>query len=311
MKETAAPIFLICSFKNEEIAAPIFISKLLSKLESEKYIYNLILIDDGSSDRTSEFLEQFICSKVHLLTLNRNIGKIAAQAVGAYKFNNGSSDLIFFDGDGQHDPLEILKIIRKGQNSSKITVGQRSNQYKRRIISRIGAFLLKIILKLLGIKTSLQSSELVYIPSNNASALLADSDFGFLPMNLLLLKNNFELIPIQIYPRINSTPNDDVTRHPTSELIRKALIQVYSQPLKILYKIVILGLIPTVGVFSYGIYIGISSLVRGDPTGVGSIIVIMSFSTVTLLILGFVSFGFLIVTNERFTNREAIESQLK
>jgi hypothetical protein len=58
-------------------------------------------------------------------------------------------------------------------------------------------------------------------------------------------------------------------------------------------------------------YIGISSIFRGDPTGVGSIVVIMSFSTVTLLILGFVSFGFLIVINERFTNREAIESQLK
>jgi hypothetical protein len=58
-------------------------------------------------------------------------------------------------------------------------------------------------------------------------------------------------------------------------------------------------------------YIGISSLFRGDPTGVGSIIVIMSFSTITLLVLGIIIFGFLMVINEWVRNREAIERHLK
>jgi hypothetical protein len=94
-------------------------------------------------------------------------------------------------------------------------------------------------------------------------------------------------------------------------LIRKALIQIYSSPLKILQKILVLGLIPVIGVFTYGMYIGISSLFRGDPTGVGSIIVIMSFSTITLLVLGLIIFGFLMVINEWIRNREAIQRHLK
>ena len=95
MKQSVAPVILVCSFKDEEVAAPIFISDLLTTLEFEKKIFKLILADDGSSDQTSKVLEKFVCSNVELLTLRSNIGKIAAQAVGARKFKDESSDLIF------------------------------------------------------------------------------------------------------------------------------------------------------------------------------------------------------------------------
>ena len=311
MQQINGSIILICSFKNEEVAAPIFIKKLLEVLASSKLMYKLILIDDGSIDKTAEYLKKFTCSNIKLLTLNHNVGKIAAQAVGALKYDNGQSDIAFFDGDGQHHPQEILKVIEGGRKVARITLGKRTNQYKRRNISKIGTLLLKSIFRVLGIKTNLQNSELIYVPASHVRQLLADADFGFLPINIILVKKESDLIPIEIYPRINSTSSRDITRHANSELIRKGLIQVYSQPLKMLYRLVFFGVFPVFGIFCYGTYIGINSLLKDDPSGIGSMIVIMSFSTVTLLLLGVILFGFLIVINEWLRSRIIIERELK
>ena len=78
-----------------------------------------------------------------------------------------------------------------------------------------------------------------------------------------------------------------------------------------LYRLVFFGVFPVFGIFCYGTYIGINSLLKDDPSGIGSMIVIMSFSTVTLLLLGVILFGFLIVINEWLRSRIIIERELK
>jgi glycosyltransferase involved in cell wall biosynthesis len=312
MHTLETPINLISSFKNEEVAGPIFIENLLSTLDSKEIVYKLILVDDGSTDSTTSHLMKFTDrNNVELLTLSQNIGKIGAHAVGALKFKDINSDLIFFDGDGQHHAQEILKVIEHGKKNSSIAVGTRTDQYKRRIFSKVGTFLLTKIFKVLGIDISLQNSELIYFPAKQVASLLADANFGYLPLNLLTTNKKVLQVPIQIYPRINSNTNEVETRHNFGELVRKALIQIYSQPLKMLYRITVIGLIPALGVFFYGIYVGIVSLSKGDPSGAGSIIVILTFSTLLILALGIVSFGFLIVTNEWHRSRNLLESELK
>lgn len=310
MELSDKPITLVCSFKNEEVAGPAFISELLGSLTARKHVYNLILVDDGSTDLTKESLLPFTGGDVSLLSLDRNIGKVAAQAVGALKFHRSGSDLVFFDGDGQHRATEILKIIDNGRKVSSITVGERSHQYQRKLKSKAGVALLKGIFKILGIKISLQSSELIFIPSQDTTKLLAHSDFGFLPINNLLEGLKVNLVPIEIYSRLGELPANN-SRHESIDLVRKGLIQVYSQPLKMLKRVVIMGSVPAVSIFLYGIYIGLRSIQEGDPSGIGSIVVIISFSTIVLLILGLISFGFLIVINEWVRTRADITRELK
>jgi hypothetical protein len=310
MELSDKPMTLVCSFKNEETAGPAFISDLLGFLKAGKYDYNLILIDDGSTDLTTKSLLPLTGSNVSLITLDRNIGKVAAQAVGAIKFHKLGSDLIFFDGDGQHRASEILKVIDSGRNNSRITVGERSQQYQRKFKSKAGIALLRVIFKILGIKISLQSSELIFIPSHDATKILANSDFGFLPINNLLEGQKVNLIPIEIYSRLDELPNKG-SRHESMDLIRKGLIQVYSQPIRMLKRVVIMGSIPVTSIYLYGIYIGLRSIQEGDPTGVGSIVVIISFTTVVILILGLISFGFLIVINEWIRTRVEMARELK
>lgn len=304
------PITLVCSFKNEAVAGPEFISELLSSLKARNFVYKLILVDDGSTDLTTNSLLPFTSSNVSLISLDRNIGKVAAHAVGALKGHAVGSDLVFFDGDGQHGASQILKIIDNGRHVSRITVGERNHQYRRKLKSKLGVTLLRWIFKILGIKVSLQSSELIFIPSQDATKLLAHSDFGFLPINNLLEGLNVNQIPIEIYPRLGQLPAKS-SRHESIDLVRKGLIQIYSQPLNMLKRVVIIGSVPALSIFLYGIYIGLRSIQEGDPNGIGSIVVIISFSTIVLLILGLISFGFLIVMNEWTRTRADITRELK
>lgn len=302
---------LVCSFKDEETAAPEFIKTLIDLLESRDQNFTLVLVDDGSTDKTSRVLNRFVSERVFLVTLGSNVGKIAAQAIGALKFRELKGDLVFFDGDGQHHPTEILKVVEKGIQTKRITVGQRSAQYKRRKLSFVGTTTLNILLKILGIKVELKNSELIFIPEIVRKRVLEDSNFGYLPINAVIAKEEFDETPITIFPRIMANQNGNDTRHSRNQLFAKAIFQIYSHPMDMLIRVIAFGLILSSTVFIYGLYIGIYSLIKGDPNGVGSIIVILSFSTIIMLLLGILSFGFLVVMNEWIKNRQALEKQLK
>lgn len=73
--------------------------------------YELLFIDDGSTDRTLELIEPFEEKDraVRLLRFRRNFGKAAAWAAG---FDHARGDVIVtIDGDLQNDPKDIPRLI--------------------------------------------------------------------------------------------------------------------------------------------------------------------------------------------------------
>jgi glycosyltransferase involved in cell wall biosynthesis len=80
-------------------------------MDAEDKDYELLFIDDGSTDRTLELLEPFEQNdpKVRLLRFRRNFGKAAAWAAG---FDHAKGDIIVtIDGDLQNDPKDIPKMV--------------------------------------------------------------------------------------------------------------------------------------------------------------------------------------------------------
>lgn len=87
-----------------------YLHKVLKKLKKQwDYI---IVVDDGSSDKTSEIAKKFTD---HVFTHTINLGKGAALKTGCeYAFKKkGTSGVIFFDGDDQHDSKLIPKIAEE------------------------------------------------------------------------------------------------------------------------------------------------------------------------------------------------------
>jgi glycosyltransferase involved in cell wall biosynthesis len=102
--------------------------------------YELVFVDDGSRDRTYEFLKEVaeVDSRVVVVKLRRNFGQTSALAAG---FDNASGEyIISMDGDLQHDPNDIPQFVKKLDEGYDIVSGWRfkrvDNFLWRRIPSR-------------------------------------------------------------------------------------------------------------------------------------------------------------------------------
>lgn len=77
-------VSLIIPCYNEEAALPIFYREVKGIMESLNYEYELVFIDDGSSDHTLSILKELSCNdeRITYISFSRNYGKEAAMYAG-------------------------------------------------------------------------------------------------------------------------------------------------------------------------------------------------------------------------------------
>lgn len=104
-------ISVVIPLHNEEENIDELYHALKSVMDAERKDYELIFIDDGSTDKTLDLLEPFENKdpRVRILRFRRNFGKAAAWAAG---FDHAKGDVIVtIDGDLQNDPKDIPKLV--------------------------------------------------------------------------------------------------------------------------------------------------------------------------------------------------------
>lgn len=90
---------------------------------SQKYCTNIIVVDDGSTDNTSQIAE---ASNAIVLRHSKNLGKGAALRTGFnHALEMGCEIIITLDGDLQHNPHSIPRFIDKLHQGFDIVVGSR------------------------------------------------------------------------------------------------------------------------------------------------------------------------------------------
>ena len=122
------------------------IKKVLDGLKK----YNLILINDGSTDNTLKIIKSY--KNAHIISYNKNKGKGYALQKGIkYAKNNNYDRLILMDGDGQHNPRDIKKFEKKLSQGYDFVIGSRfiKNNSNIPLSRRIILFGGKIIEKIL------------------------------------------------------------------------------------------------------------------------------------------------------------------
>ncbi len=121
-------ISVIIPAYNEEESLRAFYNELLENLNRLKKNYEIIFVDDGSTDKTFEILTSFLAKNknVRVFSFRRNQGKAEALTLG---FSKAKGDIIAtLDADLQDKPSEIKKLVRKQQEGWDLVSGWRKNR---------------------------------------------------------------------------------------------------------------------------------------------------------------------------------------
>lgn len=135
-------ISIVVPIYNEEGNVKELHSEIKQVCERNKYKYEIIFIDDGSSDKTGELCKELI--PLTYIKLRKNFGQTAAMDAGikAAQFDY----IVTMDGDRQNDPADIPKmLLYLEENELDVVSGWRRNRkdtFMKRLTSR-GANLLR------------------------------------------------------------------------------------------------------------------------------------------------------------------------
>jgi len=140
IKHTNKKISIIAPFFNEEESLPIFLEEVLNIIEEVvEYNFEIVFIDDGSTDNSLVFLKEKVKENKNIivLELSRNFGKEAALTAGI-DMAVGSA-IIPIDVDLQDPPNLIKKMIKKWESGSDVVLAKRENRLNENFLKRISA----------------------------------------------------------------------------------------------------------------------------------------------------------------------------
>ena len=120
------------------------ISKVIN--EAKEYVSNIVVVDDGSKDNTSEEAK-----KQGVIVLNHiiNLGKGAALKTGCdYAVMQGADEIIVLDADSQHEPSKIPDFLNE-LNEADVVLGYRKLSKEMPSILKFGNWFINKITRLL------------------------------------------------------------------------------------------------------------------------------------------------------------------
>src|SRR5258708_3913705 len=137
---------IVIPIHNEEPSILPLYDRLTAALEAVQKQYEIIVVDDASTDRSFDLLANLVETdqRLKVIRLRRNFGQTAALSAG---FDEAQGSVIVsLDGDLQHEPEDIPALLAKIDEGYDIASGWRKdrvdNALTRRIPSRIANWLM-------------------------------------------------------------------------------------------------------------------------------------------------------------------------
>jgi glycosyltransferase involved in cell wall biosynthesis len=134
-------ISVVVPLFNEEENVPRFYEAARRSLDELAKSYELILVDDGSTDTTFAALSRLADAdpRVKVIQFRRNFGQTAAMAAG---FAHACGRVIVpMDGDLQNDPADIGILLAKIDEGFDVVSGWRQNRQDRALLRRLPSHL--------------------------------------------------------------------------------------------------------------------------------------------------------------------------
>ncbi|HWQ69419.1 MAG TPA: glycosyltransferase family 2 protein [Patescibacteria group bacterium] len=138
---------IVIPFCNEEDNVRPLHEQIVVALDGLGQLYEVVAVDDGSTDRTLAVLETIVKDDVRwkVIALRRNFGQTAAMSAG---FDHATGDVIVtLDGDLQNDPADIPRLL-EFINDYDVVSGWRADRkdpfLSRRLPSMLANWLISV-----------------------------------------------------------------------------------------------------------------------------------------------------------------------
>ena len=145
---TQALLSVVIPLYNEEENVTLLTEKIHESLH--RYNYQIIYVDDFSTDQTRRIIKNLNDDRVHLIALKKNYGQSLALAAGI-DYAQGDY-IITMDGDLQNDPSDIPQMLGPVvQGEYDVVTGirqKRKDSLIKKIPSKIANFLVRRVTKL-------------------------------------------------------------------------------------------------------------------------------------------------------------------
>lgn len=284
---TSPELSIVVPFYNEEGGCAVFFEHLLPVLEGITPDYEVICVNDGSSDRTSQLLsiEHLRNPRIKLLNLSRNFGK--EQALTAGLDHARGRAVIPLDADLQDPPEVIPELVTQWRDGFDVVLAVRTDRRSDTALKRVTARLFYRIMTRVGDPP---------IPADVGDFRLLDrrvvDALKLLPERTRFMKGLFAWLGFT-QSRVEYTR---ATRHAGSSkwhywrlwnLALEGLFSFSTLPLRIWTYV---GLLVAALALAFSVFIFARTLLFGaDVPGYASIVVLISFfSGVNMIHLGIV-----------------------
>jgi glycosyltransferase involved in cell wall biosynthesis len=141
LENVALDITVVVPVLDEEESLPILHESLTRALVERGFAYEIIMVDDGSVDRSLEVLRELQEEDPNLrvVSFRRNYGQTAAIAAG---FDRARGDIVItIDADLQNDPADIPALVIKLQEGYDVVSGWRVDRQDRFLDRRLPSIL--------------------------------------------------------------------------------------------------------------------------------------------------------------------------
>lgn len=164
-----------------------------------KYSFDYLIINDCSTDNTSQILDG---NKYNHLDLPINIGIGGVTTIGfKYARDQKYDCVVCIDGDGQHDPAYVISFIKEIENGNDYVLGSRFVEHKKPFSLRmLGSNIISLLIKFKTGKTIKDPTSGMRALGKRTIELLADNTSFYAEPDTIcyLLKHGLKVKEVQV-----------------------------------------------------------------------------------------------------------------